>query len=142
MRLRSSFPRLVSLALAAQCLICCVPAVRVYPLAAEEGRPLLNGSLSVERIEGGEQLLVLQLTDLPPPERVGMGLREFVVWLRDPGGREVKAGALRYDRAHQSGNLMATTQLRAFTVQITGERDASVNAPSSVLLAERKVSIN
>ena len=142
MRCRTRLLRLASLVIAGASLVSCVPAVRVYPLGPENGTATLNGSLSVERVEGGEQLVVVQLSDLPPPERLGVGLREFVVWLRDPTGLDVKAGTLRYDRAHQSGNLMATTHLRAFTVQITGERDAGVNAPSSVLLAERKVSIN
>ncbi|MDB4972323.1 MAG: uncharacterized protein JWN48_664 [Myxococcaceae bacterium] len=97
------------------------------------------GSLSVERIEGGQRLVVLQLDQLPPPERIAPGLHAFVVWLEDPRGGEVKVGTLHYDRAHRSGNLLATTELSAFTVRVTGERDDRASEPSGVLLAERRV---
>jgi hypothetical protein len=97
------------------------------------------GSLSVERIEGGQRLVVLQLDQLPPPERIAPGVREFVVWLEDPRGGEVNVGTLRYDRAHHSGNLLATTDLPAFTVRVTGEHDARAAEPAGVLLAERRV---
>lgn len=100
------------------------------------------GSLSVERIEGGQHLVVLQLEQLPPPERIAPGLREFVVWLEDPRGGEVNVGTLRYDRASHSGNLLATTGLSAFTVRVTGERDARAAEPAGVLLAERRVVTN
>jgi len=100
------------------------------------------GSLSVERIEGGQHLVVLQLEQLPPPERIAPGLREFVVWLEDPRGGEVNVGTLRYDRANHSGNLLATTDLSAFTVRVTGERDARAAEPAGVLLAERRVVTN
>jgi hypothetical protein len=97
------------------------------------------GSLSVERIEGGQHLVVLRLEQLPPPERIAPGVREFVVWLEDPNGAEVNVGTLRYDRANHSGNLLATTDLSAFTVRVTGERDARAAEPAGVLLAERRV---
>jgi len=107
-----------------------------------DAAPGMVGSLSVERIEGGQHLVVLQLEQLPPPERIAPGLREFVVWLEDPRGGEVNLGTLRYDRANHSGNLLATTGLSAFTVRVTGERDARAVEPAGVLLAERRVVTN
>ena len=103
------------------------------------GTDHLVGSLSVERIQGGQRVVTLQLNQLPPPERIAPGLRAFVVWLEDPRGRKVKVGTLHYDRMHHSGNLLATTGLAAFTVRVTGERDDQTSAPSGVLLAERRV---
>lgn len=121
----------------------CVQASQSYPLRSSlNSASSVTGSVSVERVEGGQRLVVVQLNELPPPERVGPGLTEFVVWLAPPSGQRVKAGALHYDRAHQSGSLFATTTLAAFTVQVTGERGQSVDAPSSVLLTERKVVTN
>ena len=123
----------------------CVQATQTYPVVSAPDAPSLAGlagSLSVELIEGGQRLLVLQLERLPPPERIAPGLREFVVWLEDSRGGEVKIGTLHYDRAHRSGNLLATTELSAFTVRVTGERDAHAVEPSGVLLAERRVVIN
>ncbi|HVZ33968.1 MAG TPA: hypothetical protein VG963_16185 [Polyangiaceae bacterium] len=123
----------------------CVQAIQTYPVVAQAAAPSasgLSGSISVERIEGGQRLLVLSLERLPPPERIAPGLREFVVWLEDARGGEVKIGTLHYDRAHHSGNLLATTDLTAFTLRVTGERDGQITAPSGVLLAERRVVIN
>jgi hypothetical protein len=110
--------------------------------ADKAGTENMLGSLSVERIQSGQRVVVLQLTQLPPPERIAPGLREFVVWLEDARGAEVNLGTLHYDRAHHSGNLLATTELSAFTVRVTGERDARTVAPSAVVLAERRVVLN
>ncbi len=113
----------------------CMQAAQTYALKTHA--PAVTGSFSVERIEGGQKLVVLQLEQLPPPERIGPGLREYVVWLQDPRGGAVKVGTLDYDRAHQSGNLLATTDLPTFTVRVTGERDAYPSQPNGVVLAER-----
>jgi hypothetical protein len=120
----------------------CVHATQTYSLVLQPSAPSAVGSLSVERIEGGQRLVVLQLDGLPPPERIGPGLREFVVWLEDTRGSAVKVGKLRYDRGHRSGSLLATTELTDFTVRVTGERDDRGGSPSGVLLAERRVVTN
>lgn len=122
----------------------CMQASQTYPLVSQADPALVGmvGSLSVERVEGGQRLVVLELSQLPPPERIAPGLREFVVWLQGPKGVEVKAGTLRYDRVRRSGSLLATTDLTAFTVRVTGERDSQAVTPSGVLLAERRVVTN
>ena len=120
----------------------CAQAARTYPLQLHSQAPGASGSLSVEAIEGGQRLVVLQLDALPPPERIAPGLRAFVVWLEDSRGTEVNVGKLRYDREHRSGNLLATTELTAFTVRVTGERDAEAAQPSGVRIAERRVVTN
>jgi hypothetical protein len=117
----------------------CVRATQTYSLTANESAQRAVGSLSVERIEGGQRLVVLQLNKLPPPEQIAPGLREYVVWLEGPRGEKVNVGTLRYDRDHRSGNLLATTDLSTFTVRVTGERDGQAMKPSGVLLAERRV---
>jgi hypothetical protein len=120
----------------------CMQAAQTYALAPHSPAQGTTGSLSVERIEGGQRLVVLQLAQLPPPERLAPGLREYVVWLEDPHGAEVKVGTLDYDRTRQSGNLLATTDLPTFTVRVTGERDANTTQPTGVLLAEHSVVTN
>jgi hypothetical protein len=133
-------------------LSACASVPKTYSLATpgsvggvatgESGGSETTGQLSVESTRSGQRVLVVQLTELPPPERIASGLTEFVVWIEDGRGRRVKAGTLRYDRARHAGNLLATTDLSAFTVQITGERSEDVSAPSDVLVAERRVSPN
>jgi hypothetical protein len=143
MRLRpqlSSFAG-IFLGLAALGWAGCMQATQTYPLVAHAQTGLV-GSLSVERIEGGQRLVVVELSQLPPPERIAPGLKEFAVWLEGPEGTKIKAGMLRYDRERRSGNLLATTDLTAFTVRVTGERDIHAVTPSGVLLAERRVVTN
>ncbi len=120
----------------------CVQAAQSYPLRSKLPDATVTGSLSVERVEGGQRLVVVQLSELPPPERIGPGLKEFVVWLSSPSGKAQRAGSLSYDRSRQAGSLFATTPMANFTIQVTGERDPAARAPSEVLLAERKVSTN
>lgn len=119
----------------------CAHAAQTYSLMPH-GTPNAVGSLSVERIEGGQRLVVLQFAELPPPERMGPGVREFVVWLVGPHGEKLNVGPLRYDREQRSGNLLATTDLPAFTIRVTGERDAQAAEPSGAVLAERRVVTN
>jgi len=118
----------------------CMQATQVYPLVPR--KDAVAGSVSVERIEGGQKLVVLQFAQLPPPERLGPGLHEYVVWLGDTRGTEHKVGTLDYDRDHQSGNLLATTHLPEFTVRVTGERDSNGSQPNGIVLAERAVLTN
>jgi hypothetical protein len=117
----------------------CVQAARTYPLASTRAAPGVAGSVQLEQAEGGQTLVVVELEGLPPPEHFASGLTEFVVWLEDAKGARVKAGPLRYDRDHQAGSLFSTTHFSAFTVRVTGERDAHSDTPSDVLLATRKV---
>lgn len=118
-------------------LLRAAPSAQRLPEAAD-----LTGSVSVERVEGGLRLVVVQLTRLPAPERLGAGLTKFVVWLRQPSGETVRAGELNYERDHLSGSLFATTSLVNFTVQVTGESDPSARTPGAVLLTERTVVTN
>ena len=141
MRLASRELSVVACGLAGTLAVACVQAARTYPLAATPAARGVAGSVQLERVEGGQTLLVVELEKLPPPERFASGLTEFVVWLEDGRGARVNAGALRYDREHQAGSLLATTHFPAFTVRVTGERDAHSDTPSDVLLATRAVTI-
>jgi len=141
MRLCSPLPTLsgIAVVLASGC----AQPTQTYRLGQRPHAPTVTGSLTVERLDRGQHLLVVQLEQLPPPEHVGPGLRRYVVWLEDAEGGQVEVvGTLRYDRNHRSGNLLATTDLDTFTVRVTGERDEPPRAPSPVLLAERRVATN
>jgi hypothetical protein len=142
-RVRASISVGLAGACTTACLGACVQAAQSYALhSALDQAAMASGTLSVERVEGGQRLVVVQLSELPPPERLGPGLKEFVVWLAAPSGQAENAGALSYDREHQSGSLFATTSLATFTVKVTGEREPGARTPSAVLLAERKVVTN
>lgn len=120
-------------------LASCVQASQTYPLITTPRASGCSGRVQVENVEGGKTLFVVELEQLPPPRAFASELTEFVVWLEDPQGGQVKAGTLRYDPARRAGNLLGTTRLHAFTVRVTGERHANSDTPSDVVLASRKV---
>jgi hypothetical protein len=115
----------------------CVQANQIHPIPTTGLRS--SGSIQIERIEGEQRLLTLEFEQLAAPETLDPNLHVFTVWLADSRGRTVKAGQLRYDPARRSANLATTTELSAFTVQVTGERDTDASAPSGFVLAQRKV---
>jgi hypothetical protein len=139
MRLRPRELSAFACGLAGLVIAGCVQAAQTYPLAATPTAKGVAGSVQLERVEGGQTLVVVELEALPPPEHFASGLTEFVVWLEDATGARVKAGPLRYDRDHQAGSLFSTTHFSAFTVRVTGERDVHSETPSDVILATRAV---
>lgn len=119
----------------------CTGAPQRYPLIMS-APPHAAGSIQIESLEGGERLIVVELSDMPPPESVAPGTNAFVVWLLTKGGPPVRAGNMSYDRERRSGTLMATVPSQSFVVRITSEPDANIDTPSDVLVAEQAVAFN
>ncbi|NCQ59871.1 MAG: hypothetical protein GW913_04265 [Myxococcales bacterium] len=98
-----------------------------------------DGTVQVEEIEGGNQMVTLTLDHLPPPARLADGMTTYVVWLTQRGQQPTKAGALDYDEDARTGHMIATTPLTRFTLRITAEENRDVAAPSDLVVAERVV---
>jgi hypothetical protein len=130
----------------------CVQAAQIYPLTlSQEQGNSARGSVQVERIEGDQRLLAIQLEGVPGPESWGAASTCFMAWAEDSRGHTVKVGPLSYDRARRSARLLGVVRgvrhpedgdgidFQAFTVKVTAEREAGVKVPSKVLLGERRV---
>jgi hypothetical protein len=96
-----------------------------------------DGTATVEEIEGGSHMILVELEHLPPPERLGDGLTTYVVWLQEEGGQPQKAGVLAYDEDERSGRMRATTPNANVSVTITAEVDREVTSPSEIVVARQ-----
>lgn len=113
-----------------------------YAVAGSDGTER-DGTVTIERIEGGHSLVTVALGDLSPPDHMGDGMSTYVVWFigQDRAGQAqvVRGGELDYDAERRQGLMHATTPLQAFELKITAERGPSVTAPSDVVVGTLSV---
>lgn len=98
-----------------------------------------DGTVTVEEIEGGNNLVTIQLEHLPPPERLGENLKVYVLWISSPNAPAQLESKLEYDPDTREGTAMATTPFNKFTVRITAEKSVQVSTPSEVVVAKRQI---
>lgn len=98
-----------------------------------------DGTATVSEIEGGSQMVVVELEHLAPPARLGDGLTTYVVWLQEDGAQPQKAGVLEYDEDDRSGTMRATTPNTTVTLIITAEQNRDVASPSEIVVARHEL---
>lgn len=113
-----------------------------YNVVGTPRDPGAEGTIQVERIEGGNRLVTCTLRHMTPPERLGQGLTAFIVWFRDPQGRSTKASVLQYDPGSRTARATATTPLGRFRVIVTAERNGEVAEPSENVVFNQDVQTN
>ena len=98
--------------------------------------PSTDAFLKVTGDANDNSILTIEAQHLPPPERLGPGLKTYVVWVTSPDGVFLSnVGMLRVNEA-QTGTMTATTPLREFLVKITAEQGGTAMAPSNMVVAE------
>lgn len=117
----------------------CGGGTYTFNLVGSQRDPGAEGTLQVERIEGGNRLVTVSVRHLTPPERLGQNLRTYIVWFRDAQGRSSKASALEYTPDSRTGRATATTPQTRFTVVITAERNAQAAEPSDNVIFTQNV---
>jgi hypothetical protein len=76
--------------------------------------------------------LNVEAMHLPPPERVTVGMRIFIIWTRkNTEAVWARAGNLRYDAAAREGLFEGTVPEVDFDLQITVEKDDNAASPST-----------
>lgn len=101
-----------------------------------------DGTVTVEEIEGGNYLVLVEVEHLPPPDRIAEDATVYVVWIKPEDGAPVKAGRLEYDPDERTGTVRATTPAaETFFVLITAEPDDTTNEPSDAIVVQREVSM-
>jgi hypothetical protein len=110
-----------------------------YNVVGTQRDPGAEGTMQVERIEGGNRLVTVSLRHMTPPERLGSGLSTYVMWFRDPRGQSTKASLLGYDPGSRTARATATTPLASFAVIITAERSGQVIEPSENVIFNQRV---
>lgn len=110
-----------------------------YNVVGTQRDPGAEGTVQVERIEGGNRLVTVSLRHMTPPDRLGSGLTTFIMWFRDPQGRSTKASGLEYDPGSRTARATATTPLTRFQVIVTAERDRNTAEPSENVIFNQRV---
>ncbi len=98
-----------------------------------------DGTVEVEKLEGDNLMVTINLEHLPPPERIAEGKKNFVAWFQPNNGIPVRAGALAYDEDTRVGNLMATTTEKRFRLLVTAEEASNPTSPSDIIVTEQLV---
>jgi hypothetical protein len=76
--------------------------------------------------------LKVDALNLPPPERVTVGTRIFIIWTRkNTEAQWARAGNLRYDAKAREGLFEGTVPEVDFDLQITVEKDDGAQSPST-----------
>lgn len=112
-----------------------------YNVMGTQRDPGSEGTVQVERIEGGNRLVTVSFRHMTPPERLGGNLRRFVMWFRNPQGQSTMASNIEYDPASRTGRATATTPLTQFLVIVTAEgAGAAITQPSENVIFNQRVS--
>lgn len=115
-------------------LLSCAPSSQTA-VAGNERSPGADWSVHIEQQEAASNWRVtLEVTNLPPPTRLGPDNTVFVVWLVPSGSQPVRAGTLIYDEGSREGRFTATGAYSTFQVRVTAEQSAEVGAPSETVV--------
>jgi len=110
-----------------------------YQVTGSGRDPGADGRITVQRVEGGNAMVTLDLDHLAPPSRMEEGATTYVVWFNRQGQAPSRVGQLAYDMGKRTGTMRATTTDRQFGVLVTAERSGAVQAPSTVVIFEKQV---
>lgn len=100
-----------------------------------------DGNVSVGDYDDGNAEVELEVSNLPPANRVQEGATVFVVWFQPPEGSASKAGELAYDEDDRTGTLRATSANREFTVLVTAEDEGDAESPSDHVVFRQAVEV-
>jgi hypothetical protein len=85
--------------------------------------------------------LDVEVKHLAPPGKVVQGARVYVVWVRPASGAVQNVGALRLNE-NLEGKFTTVTPYREFTLWVTPETSATVQAPTSDPVMQAQVVVD
>jgi hypothetical protein len=84
--------------------------------------------------------IAVTATNLPPPERVTVGTRIFIIWTRKNTEQQwSRAGNLQYNASARQGLFEGTVPEVDFDMQITVEKDDNAGSPSTDMVFTQHV---
>lgn len=110
-----------------------------YQVVGSTRAPDADGRITVQKVEGGNAMVTLDLDHLAPPSRMEDGATTYVVWFQKEGQTPSRMGQLAYDTGKRTGTMRATTTDRQFDVLVTAERSSAVPAPSTTVIFQKQV---
>ena len=84
--------------------------------------------------------LTIEALNLPPPDRVTVGTRIFIIWTRkNTEAQWARVGNLKYDAAARTGLFDGTVPEVDFDLQVTVEKDDGAASPSTDMVFSQHV---
>ena len=119
----------------------CATATTEYVVRGSDRSVGVDGVIGIHTEQEDVNIVSVELTNLPPPERHDPTKKAFVVWLTPKDGAVIKAGRLAYDADGRKGVLHATTPNDEVFVQVTIEENSAVAQPSDFVLVAKHVQL-
>jgi hypothetical protein len=88
-----------------------------------------EGTVQAKADTNGNTMVQVQVKRLSAPARVSSDATVYVVWIKAPTGDIQNVGALNLDSDY-TGTLNTTSPHKAFTLTVTPEPSAAMNAPT------------
>ncbi len=98
-----------------------------------------DAQIHVAHTRTGASRVHLSVDRLPPPERLGLDLSTYRVWIVPRGAAPIAAGNLRYDRRDGRGDATVLTPYARFRVMVTAEPSPDSGRPSPVVVVDRAI---
>jgi len=112
-------------------LTACGPLTYTVPSSAKAPGADAKIVARVNKDSGSTQLEVMA-ENLPPPGRIADGAEVYVAWHRkDSSAKWQRISGLKYDESSRKGTLEASTPETSFDFEISAEKDAKGESPSS-----------
>lgn len=105
-------------------------------LSATSKSPSTDAWLTVTGDANNNSIISIKVEHLPPPARLGPGLKTYVVWVESTDGAFIANVGMLSVNEQQTGSITTTTPLREFLVKITAEQGGTAMTPSSTVVAE------
>lgn len=112
-----------------------------YKIASSGKAPGSDATIKAD-ISKDQHLTHLRIDalNLPPPERVTVGDRIFIIWTRKgPDAQWERVGNLRYEASSREGQFEGTVPEVNFDMQITVEKDDGAASPSTDMVFNQHV---
>lgn len=127
--------------LLAACVLACGADTRFVMIGTARA-PSTSGVIEVDDIDGGNTLVTVHLEHLHPPNRMGDGYSDYVVWVEPEGGASLWIGTLDYAPEARTGDFTGTSPASTFVVKITAEQEPHPPAPGDFIIASRNVKLD
>jgi hypothetical protein len=132
---------MVAATMAASALLAACGGPLKYEIKGGPKAPEVDATLIADvKKDAGMTTITIDAQHLAPPERLGDGGKVFVVWTKGEKPKWHRVGALQYKEGDRKARIEgASVPVTAFDLQVTVEKDASPDGPSSDVVLQQHV---
>ena len=112
-----------------------------YTVGSTPIAPGADARIVADVNEGQQQtVLDVELSNLPPPNRVGADKKVYVGWYRkDSKAPWSRIGGLEYDDSDREGKLHGSVPEAEFDFELTAEEDSAPASPSPEVVVSKRI---